>query len=309
MPEEVSIELTNRCNFKCHFCPQSDPEHLNRVPATAIDPEQARILISKLREGGVETDTIHWTLDGEPFMNKRFHEVCEVACEFGFHKHHFGTNGFFTTPERLLKFPKANGTRYYLTVDYCSDRDYFEDVRGIEDSWDVLRKNITAVIEDERLPHINFKITDISSFRYVDKEDLEQRFKALKALFPPSDRVTFHTRVFHNATGFVTGMVKKRGSYNLCPYPWYSFMIASNGNVVACPRDLEHKTVLGNLFEDRFEDIWNGERYQAFRRALVEKKPCDNSSCAGCDMPYDESKFSLANMVKFLVHRSLLLAK
>ncbi|HET9234578.1 MAG TPA: radical SAM protein, partial [Candidatus Eisenbacteria bacterium] len=66
LPEDLSIELTNTCNFKCAFCPQSDPDHFQHVTRTALSPAQADVLFGKIRAGGVRTDVIHWTLDGEP---------------------------------------------------------------------------------------------------------------------------------------------------------------------------------------------------------------------------------------------------
>ncbi len=307
LPTEVSIELTNRCNFACAFCPQSDPEHFNRVPATAITPDRAAILLKKLRTGGLGTGIIHWTLDGEPFMNKRFDEVVKVAVDHGFHTHHFATNGYFVTPERLRSFPKQ-GQRYFLTPDFCSDEDYFEAHRGTPGSWRIVLDNLRAVLEARDLAHFHFKVTDISSYKISDPEELERRFQDLRELFPASDRIVFHSRVFHNAAGLQPiddSKQRDAGGYRLCPYPWFSFVIASNGDVVACCRDLEHQTVLGNLFEQEFVEIWNGEKYQSLRRDLAERNPSKQAACAGCDMPYDTAKFSARHLVKAALHRML----
>ena len=38
LPEDISIELTNTCNFRCAFCPQSDPEHFNIVTRSTLSP-------------------------------------------------------------------------------------------------------------------------------------------------------------------------------------------------------------------------------------------------------------------------------
>src|SRR5215510_4768779 len=152
LPSEVSMELTNRCNFKCAFCPQSDPEHFNRVPATAITPARAGILLRKLRAGGLKTRIMHWTLDGEPFMNKRFHEIIAASVVNGFNTHHFATNGFLMTPQRLRLFPRE-GQRYYLTPDFCSDERYFEQHRGVRGSWRVVRDNLRAVLAAPDLQH------------------------------------------------------------------------------------------------------------------------------------------------------------
>ncbi len=307
-PIEISLELTNRCNFKCSFCPQSDPDHFNKIPATAIGPEQAGKILEKLRAGGVTTPVLHWTLDGEPFMNKRFHEVVAVAVTHGFDTHHFATNGFFVTPERLRQFPK-DGQRFFLTPDFCSDEAYFEKYRGTPGSWKIVLENLRACLAAPDLAHFRFKVTDISSYAIHDPAEQERRFDALKALFPPSDRLTFHRRAYHNATGFLPiaeSKISDGTNYHLCPYPWLSFFIANNGDVVACCRDLDHKTVLGNLFAEGFQQIWNGERYRALRRDLVERHPEKQRACADCDMPFDDSKFSARNLVKTAVHRMLL---
>jgi radical SAM protein with 4Fe4S-binding SPASM domain len=307
-PTEIDFEITNRCNFKCSFCPQSDPEHFSRVPATTITPEQTGHILQKLRSGGIRTSIIHWTLDGEPFMNKRFHEIVAVAVSCGFDTHHFATNGYFLTADRLRQFPRE-GQRYYLTPDFCSDEAFFETHRGTKGSWKIVLENIRACLADPELDHFHFKVTDISSYAIRDRLELDRRFEALKGLFPESDRMMFARRVFHNVAGFLPiaeEKLKGRPRYQLCPYPWVSFTIASNGDVVACCRDLEHRTILGNLFREEFDAIWNGARYQTLRRDLAAKHPERQAACAGCDMPYDAAKFSLRNLAKTAVHRFLM---
>lgn len=295
LPEDISIETTNVCNFKCHYCPQSDPTHHEIVPRTSLTPEQARILLSRLRDGGVKTQVLHWTLDGEPFINKRFDQLCKIAHEYRFITMVFSTNGSLATVDRLLKFPRAKGCEYTLCVDFCADKEMFETYRGTIGSWEIVRANILGIVGDTRLPHIRFRLTDISSYKVQDQEELKRRFDALRGLFQ-SERVTVVSRVFHNATGFVRWLPKKESvKYNLCPYPWMSLVVASNGDVVACCRDLRHKTVLGNLFHQGLIEIWNGDKYQQLRSSLVNQ--CPEGACENCDMPYDQAKFSSRHMV------------
>lgn len=304
LPTEISIEPTNRCNFTCSFCPQSSPTHFDRIPASALHPEGVDRLLSKIREAGVRADILHWTLDGEPFMNKRFHELLATAERRGFTTHHFATNGMLLTSERLHQLPKAS--RFVMTPDFCSDEAYFEEVRGTPGSWKVVRDNVVAALKDDGLSHIEFKVTDISSFGFDDERELDERFEALQALFPKSGRISYHRRVFHNASGIMESRLSERTDYRVCPYPWYTMYIANNGDVVACCRDLEHQTVLGNLFEEDLWSIWNGERYQALRRDLIDRHPEEHAACDGCDMPYDSAKFSLRNLAKTAVHRMLI---
>lgn len=306
LPQEISIEPTNRCNFTCSFCPQSNPDHFASIPASILTPESVTIFLEKLRASGVRTDLLHWTLDGEPFMNKRFHENLEVARDFGFTTFHFATNAMLLTGDRLHQLPRE-GVRFAMTPDFCSDEAYFEDVRGTQGSWKVVLENLRAALADDQLDHIEFKVTDISSFKIRDPGELDRRFEALKALFPASERISFHRRVFHNASGTMESRIESPEGYRVCPYPWYTMFIAHNGDAVACCRDLEHQTVLGNLFEQDVQEIWNGEKYQALRRDLAEKHPERQAACKGCDMPYDKAKYTLNNFVKTAVHRMLLL--
>jgi radical SAM protein with 4Fe4S-binding SPASM domain len=271
-------------------------------------PEKADILLKKLREGGVQTDVIHWTLDGEPFINKNIDKICSLAIKHGWRKFIFSTNGFYCNLENIKKLPRINSKiEYTLAIDFCADKDLFENERGTKDSWEIVRENILNIVNDKRLDYIKLRITDISSFTIHENDELKKRLFALKDLFPKSDRLEFNTRIFHNATGFVSGILenkkKNNAKYNLCPYPWSSLVVASNGDIVACCRDLEHKTVLGNLFSENLIDIWNGARYQDFRKKLADENQQSIKACASCDLPYDQGKFSIIHIIKTAISR------
>jgi radical SAM protein with 4Fe4S-binding SPASM domain len=305
VPEDISIEATNVCNFRCSFCPQSDPRHHELVPRTYLDPQRARRIFETLRQGGVTTRTVHWTLDGEPFMNKQFYGLCEIAVEYGFTNMHFATNGMLLSDRSIRQLPAGENVRYTFSIDYAADREYFERVRGTEGSWSKIKENIEAILAQNR-NDIFVKITDISTYEVDDPAMLERRFEELKALFPSdSGRLSFARRTFHNAAGLVSKLVNAMPGkkYHLCPYPWTSLVIASNGDAVACCRDLRRQTVLGNVVEQGLAVVWNGQPYQELRRALVEKRPGDIAACDGCDLPYDSTKFSYANIYRTLTNR------
>lgn len=305
LPEDISIEATNVCNFRCSFCPQSDPSHHAKVPRTFLEPDKARQIFAVLRRDGVTTRTVHWTLDGEPFMNKQFHALCAAAIEYGFTNMHFATNGMLLSEKNVGQLPCAPGVRYTFAIDYASDATYFERVRGTPGSWANVKRNIEGILAHGRTD-ILVKVTDISSYSIDDRDLLEQRYRDLVALFPPDNkRLRFARRAFHNATGLVAKLVNNsRGQkYHICPYPWTSLVIASNGDVVACCRDLRRQTVLGNVLEDGLASLWSNKAYQELRGALVDQRPDDIEVCHGCDLPFDDGKFSLPNIARTLTNR------
>lgn len=70
-----------------------------------------------------------------------------------------------------------------------------------------------------------------------------------------------------------------------CNRPWYLAYVTAHGDVLPCcfapfiTNDLAPVT-LGNLFRDSLSAVWNGERYQEFRRRFQGDNPCE--ICAGC---------------------------
>ena len=292
-------QATNVCNFRCRFCPQSDLAHHDYVPRTYLELKSAEIIFMALRRGGVMTETLHWTLDGEPFMNKNFALLCRSAIKFGFRNMYFATNGMLLSQNIIEALP--SGGNYTLTIDYTSDALFFERIRGTTTSWERIRSNIQRILDDPSLQHIKIEIQDILTYENLRKETLEQKHRELKALFRDQNRrLTIHRKTFHNAAGTVEKLVEtsSKRRYHLCPYPWTSFSIASNGDVVACCRDLRHQTVLGNILTQPLNDIWRGSAFAELRRNLSERRPNRSTACSACDLPYDDAKFRFANMFR-----------
>jgi radical SAM protein with 4Fe4S-binding SPASM domain len=76
-----------------------------------------------------------------------------------------------------------------------------------------------------------------------------------------------------------------RRPWGACQRPYRLAYVTAHGNVYSCcfaPFDPGPRSqkILGNVFEQPFEAIWNGERYTAFRAAFESDTPWPH--CAGC---------------------------
>jgi radical SAM protein with 4Fe4S-binding SPASM domain len=73
--------------------------------------------------------------------------------------------------------------------------------------------------------------------------------------------------------------------WKACMRPWTTAYITANGNALPCcispfaTTDYD-SLKLGNVFAQNFVEIWNDERYQAWRTQLLSEQP--HSACAGC---------------------------
>jgi len=77
---------------------------------------------------------------------------------------------------------------------------------------------------------------------------------------------------------------QRQRPWGTCERPWKLSYITANGNVLPCclspctAKDYEG-ALLGNAFEQSFTEIWNGDRYNAFRTAFgsdVAPDPCEH---------------------------------
>jgi radical SAM protein with 4Fe4S-binding SPASM domain len=78
-----------------------------------------------------------------------------------------------------------------------------------------------------------------------------------------------------------------RRPWSGCQRPWTLSYVTANGNVLPCcispwtAKDYPG-AVLGNAFAQEFSAIWNGERYQQFRKDFETDVPPD--PCRGCGL-------------------------
>lgn len=81
-----------------------------------------------------------------------------------------------------------------------------------------------------------------------------------------------------------------------CLRPFTMMVIRSDGNVVLCCGDMYSDVVLGNVAQQRLEEIWNSEGFNFYRTRLASAGRAGLKLCQGCshdgstcaeDFPYD----------------------
>jgi radical SAM protein with 4Fe4S-binding SPASM domain len=68
---------------------------------------------------------------------------------------------------------------------------------------------------------------------------------------------------------------------NQCWKMWHSCVITWDGKVVPCCFDKDAHHVFGDLTQTSFQEIWNGEKYQTFRKALLKSRS-EIEICKNC---------------------------
>ena len=93
MRSRIYIEITNRCNLSCDFCPGT------RRPPRTMTPAEFRTLTQRLRG---ETGYLYFHVLGEPLLHPQLPELLAIAGELAF-RVCLVTNGTLLTPNWARK--------------------------------------------------------------------------------------------------------------------------------------------------------------------------------------------------------------
>jgi radical SAM protein with 4Fe4S-binding SPASM domain len=303
-PKTIQIEPTNYCNLRCPTCPQSyTAETRQNLTVT----EFRRILDSF----PFAINSVILSGNGEPLINPNFFSLIgllgkrQINCTFY-------TNGTLLTTQvadAILSYP--NITALAISCDGAS-KETFEALRsGADfDRWEINVRNFVskALKRSPRAIHTTM-FTVLSNKNVHEAEQIllyaaDIGFESIYFIDPvPSDEEDFtigsscgtlseinKERLYHLARtqGIAVNFLFRRQktppkAKTRCLLPWVYTMVRVNGEILPCPSLFgpNRYPIIGNLFQERFVDIWRGERALSFRKTSARG---NNDFCSIC--PY-----------------------
>lgn len=104
---------------------------------------------------------------------------------------------------------------------------------------------------------------------YEQITDVTRRYDKCKLFFNHGKEGLY--RYYHEPEVFLDG--------TNCVFPWYTLQISNNGEVI--PPQRCYHIVFGNILEEDFETVWNGDRMREFRTDL--RKYGRFPACTRCE--------------------------
>jgi radical SAM protein with 4Fe4S-binding SPASM domain len=279
-PVSVAIEPGNVCNLKCPLC-ASGAGIMNR-PRGFMTLADFKKIIDGLP--GSVSDIYLWG-QGEPFMVPDFIGMIRYASSAGF-RTIVSTNGHFLDNADGIA---ASGLDTLIVSIDGADKESYEYYRAGGDFDTVVGgiKNVSAAVKAMKTglgPKIELQclLTQKNEGDMRSVETLASKigadevvFKTLQAGFIDEGEIFLpdnseHTRYFIDDDG---SMETDRKWYlrNRCLRLYYSFQIDWQGNVLPCCFDKDSENITGNVFNDPVSEIWNSDKYRAFRTMLNTK--------------------------------------
>lgn len=291
-PFSLFIDVCNACNFKCKFCAIQTTE-IKKFKRQVMSWDLYKKIIDDVAQFPKPLKMLRLTANGEPLINKdlpRMIKYAKEVSEGGVSEHiEIVSNASLLTPELSDAIIDAGLDRIRISIEAINAKGY-EEMCGGKIDWDKFIGNIKYFYEHRRQCEVYIKTVDAAAKTEEEKELFYKEFEdicdkiSIEHVIPMwSDYNKIYTDFDIEKEGLHGHAMK---SINICPFPFYSFVINPDGEVTVCCSDWKREISMGNAQTENICDIWRGEKYRNFLLGMIENGRINNHSvCATCEYP------------------------
>jgi len=273
----LDIELTNRCNAQCSFCPRDQTPEQGFITFDTFKKAVERAMELKTRP------KIHSAGQGEPTLHPQLGEFAEYLQGLGV-EFSFTTNGALLTEELAERVLNAGVREIVFSISDLGD-DY-EEVYAL--NFDNTRANIFRFLDMNEargkptLTKVSLVQHDLNRDKLADYEaywtkagidkcinfDQVNRGGACQngAYFVDNDRFAEEARA----------IIEQKKISHVCGAPFGLLFVGWNGQYYLCCQDYRKLTPLGSVFDYSIEEMDMIKRAKFFESKAPE-------ACRNCD--------------------------
>ncbi|MCB1704491.1 MAG: radical SAM protein [Halioglobus sp.] len=257
----IDIEITNRCNATCHFCPRDATPHQGIMDVETFDKSLARAV--EYREVVKEVSGLEVVVSlcglGEPLINRNTVSFVRKVKAEGF-RCSMSSNGALLTEQKANELLDAGLDEIYINISDIDEE--YERIYNLPFAKSC--ENITRFAE-----LAEGRCTPVIIL--VDHRNDREHIKAMQAFWRERGLKRFHDYSVINRGGalFVehmqfeqySEMVRARndltdgGAQPLCGAPWGFLFIGYDGNYYLCCSDWRKQASLGSVFDYSFLQV------------------------------------------------------
>ena len=296
------LELTLRCNEHCFHCGSSCGD----VFSAELSLEDYKRILREVKEDFDISKILLCITGGEPLLRKDFFEIMSYAKELGY-RWGMTSNAILIDKDVAHKLAECGMRTISVSIDGLEET--HDRLRGLKGAYrkamtgiqNLIEENafsaiqVTTVINHQNIDELDalFSIMDridIDSWRVIHLEPIGRALERPEMMLTKEDYIRLFDFIKDKrrqgypvefGCSHYLGPVYEaevRDWYWLCNAGVHTASIMSNGDIGAC-LDIERRpeTIQGNIFEDRFSDVWKN-RFQIFRQNLSFK----NENCRLC---------------------------
>ncbi|MCJ7696479.1 MAG: SPASM domain-containing protein [Anaerolineaceae bacterium] len=295
-PVVYNIETTNACNMRCEMCPRTtimtrpietmSPDIFKRVidQLKPFSPEQLErwedFVVKNYGIAKNDMSENHYFLYviprvivlhgyGDPLLDKNMPQYVKWMTERNLESY-FSCNPANINMDRTIE-TFENGLGYVKYSIESVDDLRHKEVRGQASNFTESYRNIMTLLDLKA--QRNYKTTIVITMINLNKSWQQDEFEKLKEAFAGCDVYIYlksQDQMWYEDNRQQTQSIHW---IEFCQFPWSSMTIKSNGESAECVEDFDNEIILGDARKQTLYDIWNGDKYKAFRNDHFILKP------------------------------------
>jgi len=285
-PMLIQIFPIYACNFTCKYCTFSIPRNKRGFISDKIimDYNLLKKSVDEMARFPRKLKMLRFVGMGEPLLHPRLADMIKYAVSKKVsEKVEILSNGSQLTPKLSDALIAAKPTRLLLSIQGTSAKKY-QEISRVKIDFEKFVKNIKYFYDHRGKIKMYIKVVDIA----LDGAEDEKRFFKIfgnicdaigiehaSPIFPGVE----YNKVLKDSPFTQFGL--KVSKIFVCPQPFYTMQINPDGKVVPC-YSVTYPAILGDCNHETLQEIWNGKKYQRFRKKMLDgtKNVCE--LCANC---------------------------
>ena len=290
-PYLMLIEPTDKCNFRCKFCPTGD---LKLMQATEgrnygnMNFDLYKKVIDDTSEFKTNIKKLRLYNSGEPLLNPMFPNMVEYAKKSGkFDRIETISNGYLLNKELSLRIIESGLDGIFISIEGINAEQYYN-IANVKIDFNKLVDNIEFFYKNKKQCEIYIKTVG-NNLTGEEKNKFYDIFQNIcDSLF-----IEYAAPLWNNFDikdvniNKMQDMFKKHMAIKkVCPLIFYTMAVNSNGTVSPCCSDWSRKVIIGNANHEKLKDIWNGEKLRNLQKLHLRGERDKHSFCQSCGPEY-----------------------
>ena len=237
-----------------------------------------------LRELGPQLWYLTLYFQGEPYLHPQFTELVRIANEQRIYTA-TSSNAHFLNDENARKTVESGLNKLIISVDGLTQETYEKyrisgKLAKVEEGLENLshwkkklnKRSPHVIVQFIVMRHNEHQVNDVKKWALDHGAD-ELQLKTAQ-IYDHQNGSEFLPQNENFARYSLSGAAYKIKNKLLdhCWRMWHSCVLTWDGNVVPCCFDKDAKYVMGNVADTSFNDIWNGHKYNTFRKQLFTRR-------------------------------------
>ena len=287
--KKIYIEITNICNMNCSFCPK------HKRPLKAMTPEEFEQIVAEIHPMG---ENFYLHLMGEPTGHPQFGQILDVCNKYGI-KTNITTNGTLLarSGEEILNHNLRNVSVSLHSFEANSLNISLQKYLG--DITDFCKKALggKTVVELRLWNMSRESLADKGSLNYQIVEYLNNEIQPDCDIWQMIETTFFsmeknRKKNFRLKENIFLGMAEQfswpcieEADKEICKGFCYGLRnqvaILSDGTIVPCCLDSDGNIALGNIFDNKLQDVIQNDRSRALYDGFTNQKAVE-PLCRSC---------------------------